>query len=117
MSRAVELIVVHCSASPDGVSLFEGVPGEPGFRTPVQAIDAWHAVRGFARSSEWRHTLNESLGSIGYHFVIYVSGAIVTGRHMDEVGGHAHVTGKSFNRRSIGICMIGTERFPAKKPR
>lgn len=111
MSRAVSLIVIHCSASPDGVSLFEGKLGEPPFRTPVEVIDGWHLRRGFVRTSAWRNTLNQSLGSIGYHFLIYTSGAIVTGRHLDEVGAHAHVSGKTWNQKSIGICMIGTERF------
>lgn len=112
MPRAVELIVIHCSASADGVSLFEGRAGEPSlFRAPVQVIDGWHAKRGFTRSSAWRKTLNESLGSIGYHFVLYTNGAIVTGRHMDEVGAHAHVAGKTYNQKSIGVCMVGTERF------
>ena len=112
MPRTIELIVIHCSASPDGASLFEGVAGESSFRTPVQFIDAWHAKRGFRRSSAWRNTLNGSLTSIGYHFLIYTGGAIVTGRHVDEIGAHAHFDGqRSYNQRSIGVCMIGTERF------
>jgi N-acetylmuramoyl-L-alanine amidase len=104
MSRAVDLIVIHCSASPDGVSLFEGAVGESSFRTPVQRIDAWHAARGFERNPNWANFFNPELRSIGYHFVIYTNGAIATGRHMDEVG--AHVAG--FNARSIGVCLVGS---------
>jgi hypothetical protein len=111
MLREVNLIVIHCSATPDGVSLFEGETGQPGFTTPAEVIDRWHAKRGFRRALQWRDQQNPRLGSIGYHFVIYTSGAIATGRHLDEVG--AHVVGN--NRTSIGICMIGTERFTAEQ--
>jgi hypothetical protein len=107
MPREITLIVIHCSASPDGVSLFEGEPGAPGFTTPVEVIDRWHAKRGFRRALQWRERMNPDLASIGYHFVLYTNGATVTGRHMDEVG--AHVVGN--NLTSLGICMIGTERF------
>lgn len=107
MSRTVDLIVIHCSASPDGVSLFEGRAGEPGFTAPIEVIDRWHAKRGFRRALGWRKSLNERLAAIGYHFAIYTNGAIATGRHMDEIGAHVY----GFNRNSIGVCMIGTERF------
>ncbi len=39
--------------------------------------------------------------------MIYVAGSIATGRHIDEVG--AHVAGN--NAHSIGICMVGTDKF------
>lgn len=107
MARDVNLIVIHCSASPDGASLFAGEAGKPGFKTPAQTIDAWHAARGFRRTLEWRKRQNPELGSIGYHWLIYTNGAIASGRAIDEVG--AHVVGS--NLRSIGICMLGTGRF------
>jgi N-acetyl-anhydromuramyl-L-alanine amidase AmpD len=93
--RKVDLIVVHCSATPNGrwVSTLD--------------IDHWHAERGFKRQGEWRARQNAQLGSIGYHFVIYTNGAIATGRHLAEVG--AHVAGH--NRNSIGICTVGTDKF------
>lgn len=107
MHRDVNLIVVHCSGTPNGESLFAGRVGESSFRAPVEVIDGWHRKRGFQRAAEWRHRWNPPLLAIGYHFVIYTAGAIVTGRHLDEPG--AHVVGN--NRRSIGICMIGTDAF------
>lgn len=107
MHREINLIVIHCSATPNGVSLFEGNFGDPEFTTPCEVIDRWHAKRGFRRSLEWRLRQNEPLLSIGYHFVVYTAGTIATGRHLDEVG--AHVVGN--NRRSIGVCMIGTDAF------
>ncbi len=97
MSREINLIVIHCAASPNGRSL------------TVASIDEMHRQRGFRRSRDWRARLNYSLGAIGYHFVIYTSGALATGRHMGEIG--AHVAGH--NARSLGICMIGTDRFTA----
>lgn len=107
MSRKTNLIVIHCSDSPNGRTLFTGKHGQPGFVTPVQEIDNWHAARGFKRTPEWRASQNPELTSIGYHFVIYVSGAVATGRHPDEVG--AHVSG--YNANSIGICLVGCDQF------
>ena len=93
--RAVDLIVIHCSATPNGR------------RTTVEDIDRWHDERGFERAPAWRRRQNPNLAAIGYHFVIYLGGAVATGRHLDEIG--AHVSGN--NRTSIGICMIGTDQF------
>lgn len=107
--RPITLIVIHCSASPNGDSLFRGSFGTPGCITPVQTIDGWHQSRGFHRSPANRQRFNPSLVAIGYHYVVQLDGAVATGRHEDEVG--AHVAG--FNQKSIGICMIGTDRFSA----
>lgn len=93
--RSVNLIVVHCSASPNGA------------RLTAAEIDGWHKARGFKRLDAFRARQNPSLGSIGYHFVLRVNGAIETGRHLDEVG--AHVMGN--NKTSIGVCMVGLDRF------
>lgn len=93
--RLVDLIVIHCSATPDG----EWVT--------ALDIDKWHAERGFRRDGAWRVRLNPQLGHIGYHFIVYTNGAIATGRHLAEAG--AHVRGHNLD--SIGICLIGTERY------
>lgn len=94
-SREITLIVIHCSATPNGrwVTTLD--------------IDQWHAERGFARRGYWRARQNAQLGAIGYHFAIYTNGAIATGRHLAEIG--AHVAGN--NRDSIGICVVGTDQF------
>lgn len=105
--REIKTIVIHCSATKNGESLFQGKPGTPGAIAPVKVIDGWHKARGFKRTLEWRNRQNPLLFSIGYHFVIYTSGAIATGRHVDEVG--AHVAGN--NRNSLGVCMVGTDHF------
>jgi len=109
MHRDVNLIVIHCSASPDGKSLWEGKAEERTLRSPAQVIDRWHAARDFHRSEAWRKVLNPRLEAIGYHWVVELDGAIESGRHLDEPG--AHVVGQ--NLRSIGICQIGTGRFTA----
>lgn len=81
MSRPINAIIIHCSGSRDG---------KPVSR---EALEAMHKARGFR--------------TIGYHYVIEPNGDLVTGRPESEVG--AHVEGH--NARSIGVCMIGTERF------
>ena len=93
--RPIDLVLIHCAATPNG--------------TPFTAadIDAWHRERGFQRTMEFRKRQNPALAAIGYHFVVYLNGACATGRHLDEVGAHA----AGHNANSIGICLIGTDRF------
>lgn len=107
MARSINLIIIHCSDSPNGRTLFTGKPGDANFVTPVQEIDRWHAQRGFKRQPQWRAKQNPDLASIGYHFVIYTRGAVATGRHVDEVGAHC----QGYNATSIGICLIGCDKF------
>ena len=107
MTRLLNKIIIHCSASANGDSLLRGSLKDGNLVTPVQAIDAMHKARGFKRDVIFRKRQNPSLTSIGYHFVIYTNGTIVTGRHLDEIG--AHVQGSNAN--SLGICMIGTDAF------
>jgi len=107
MNRTITLIVIHCSASANGDSLFRGALGQPGFATPIQTIDAWHAARGFHRDEKARRFFNPDLVAIGYHFVIYRNGVTVAGRAEQETG--AHVNG--YNQKSLGICLIGTDQY------
>lgn len=93
--RPIDLIVIHCSATPNGKWITD------------EDINSWHAARGFRRTGPFAERFNPSLGSIGYHYVIGTNGAIWTGRHMQEVGAHA----QSVNQRSVGICMVGTDKF------
>lgn len=101
--RAVDLIVIHCSATPSGKPLQQGVPGQPGYLNAPQVINAWHAGRGFKRNTEAVRALSSRLPSIGYHYVIDLSGEVWAGRGLDEVGAHA----AGFNAHSIGICLVG----------
>lgn len=75
--RKIDLIVVHCSATPAG-------------RPHTAAdIDRWHRQRGF--------------DGIGYHFVVRLDGTVEAGRPIGKPG--AHCLGKNTN--SIGVCYIG----------
>ena len=111
VTRPVNLIVIHCSASADGKTLMRGDARKRTLRSSAQVIDGWHAERGFHRSDYWRGVLNPKLEAIGYHWLIDVDGAIESGRHLDEVG--AHCVGQ--NTRSVGICMLGTGRFTVQQ--
>lgn len=107
MARKIERIIIHCSDSPNGRSLFTGKLGDKHFTTPLQEIDRWHQERGFKRLPEWRKRQKPALTSIGYHFLIYTAGAVAGARHVDEVGAHA----QGYNATSLGICLIGHDRF------
>lgn len=107
MPRTINLIVLHCSATPNGDSLFRGVAGQPGFQTAADVINGWHRERGFRRNDAAAARFNPRLKHIGYHYVIACNGAVFTGRDLQEAG--AHVAGHNAN--SIGICMTGTDAF------
>lgn len=94
-SRQINGIVIHCSATSNGQW------------HNVQEIDRWHQARGFKREDAFRQRFNPDLLAIGYHFIIYPNGAAATGRHIDEVGAHA----KNFNSKTIGVCLLGLDRF------
>ena len=104
--RSINLIVIHCSATPNGDGLFRNWPGQP-LQTPADVIDGWHRERGFKRTAPEAKTFNPHLRHIGYHFVIACNGAVFTGRSLEEPGAHA----QGFNARSIGICLTGTDHF------
>lgn len=83
--RKINLIVVHCSATPEGKDF------------AVEDIDRWHRARGFKK--------------IGYHYVVYRDGTVHPGRAENEIG--AHVSG--YNANSIGVCYIGGLTADGKK--
>jgi N-acetyl-anhydromuramyl-L-alanine amidase AmpD len=74
-------IFIHCSAKPNGR------------HHTAEDIHRWHLERGW--------------DGIGYHYVITVKGQLQVGR--PEYWQGAHVRGH--NKDSIGICMIGTDKF------
>jgi N-acetyl-anhydromuramyl-L-alanine amidase AmpD len=75
--RNIDLIVVHCSATPEGRDV------------STEEIRQWHLDRGWS--------------DIGYHFVIELDGAVYDGRSVELAGAHA----KSYNQNSIGVCYVG----------
>jgi N-acetylmuramoyl-L-alanine amidase len=99
MKRKLNAIVIHCAATPNGKDI------------KVAAIDAMHKARGFKRDSQAIRNFNPDLKHIGYHFVIEVDGTVRTGRGIEEIG--AHVQGS--NAKSIGICLIGTDKFTTEQ--
>ena len=86
-NRNIKEIIVHCSATPEGKDF------------TVSDIKKWHLQRGFS--------------DIGYHWVVYRDGTIVSGRP-ESVSG-AHCTGH--NSISIGVCYIGGCASDGKTPK
>lgn len=109
-SRVVHLIVIHCSASANGVSLATVVDRAQRDRkigkSAAEVIDGWHAARGFQRAPIWRQHFPR-LQHIGYHRVIDVDGTVEIGRDFEEHG--AHAVGHNYN--SLGFCVVGRDKF------
>jgi N-acetylmuramoyl-L-alanine amidase len=93
----INKIIIHCAATPNGqwFTAFD--------------IDKWHKARGFKRDP--RQAQFSPHKHIGYHFVIGIKGGVEIGRNLYEIG--AHCQGR--NQRSIGVCLIGTDKFTAKQ--
>ena len=86
--REINLIVVHCSATPEGKYF------------STETIRDWH-VKG----NGW--------SDIGYHYVIELDGKVKNGRPLERAG--AHVRG--YNKNSIGICYVGGMTADMKQPK
>jgi hypothetical protein len=95
MKRTINAIIIHCAATPNGKPY------------DAAAINQMHKARGFKRDSQRVRSFNPELPNIGYHYVIGIDGHVYTGRSLEEIG--AHVQGS--NAKSIGVCMIGTDKF------
>lgn len=91
----MKYIIIHCADTPNGKPF------------SAKDIDDWHKERGFHRTESISKTFNPSLQHIGYQFVINIDGTVESGRAVGEVG--AHCSGA--NSESIGICMIGKDKF------
>ena len=76
--RTVTLIIVHCSATPEG-----------------QSFDFEQCRRDHIRHRGFR--------DIGYHFYITRNGEIHRGRPIEQIGAHC----QHHNRHSVGICYEG----------
>lgn len=79
--RKITEIIIHCADTPDGKEFH------------AADIDQWHKQRGWS--------------GIGYHFVICTDGSVENGRGLEFIGAHA----QGYNASSIGICMIGRDKF------
>ena len=72
------LIVIHSLDTP------------PDWKEDIRQIDRWHREeRGWA--------------AIGYHYVIFRDGTVVTGRPLDVIGAHQ----PGWNSRSVAIALAG----------
>lgn len=85
--RQINLIVVHCSATPEGRDV------------TAADINKMHIARGFKK--------------IGYHYVVSLDGTVETGRKENEIGAHA----KGYNANSIGVCYVGGLASDGKTPK
>jgi N-acetylmuramoyl-L-alanine amidase len=85
MTRKIDLIVVHCSAT------------TPSMNWGVDDIRLLHK-----RVNGW--------SDVGYHYVIKRDGQLQFGRSLEKAG--AHVRGH--NRNSIGICLVGGINFKGR---
>ena len=84
--RTINKLIIHCSATPETMDI------------GAKEINRWHKQRG------WR--------GIGYHYVIRRNGELEPGRQVSQAGAHA----RGYNKKSIGICLIGGVDSQTKKP-
>lgn len=80
----IDSLVIHCSATRAGQDV------------RAADIDKWHKERGFAM--------------IGYNYVVDLDGTVEIGRPLSRDGAHcnkAGLSGKSYNKHSIGIVYVG----------
>lgn len=75
--RRIDLLVMHCSATPTGLRYL-----------PPQLVED-HKRRGFCTA--------------GYHYYVTLEGDLFALRDVDIPGAHA----KGYNRHSIGVCYEG----------
>lgn len=85
--RQINLIVVHCSATPEGRDV------------TAADINKMHIARGFKK--------------IGYHYVVRLDGTVEKGRNENEIGAHV----KGYNANSIGVCYVGGVASDSKTPK
>lgn len=95
--RTITTAIIHCSATPNGR-----------YHT-VDDIDQWHGEgeHPFQRDELLSKRHQAHLQHVGYHYVIRTDGVLECGRSLCEVGAHA----RGYNHTSIGICLIGTDKF------
>lgn len=92
MSRDIDMIVVHCTASPDHIDI------------GANTIKKWHTDPKPAGNG-W--------SDIGYHYVVRRNGEIEKGRSDEIAGAHAY----GVNSRSIGIVWVGTNKTDPRQER
>lgn len=85
--REIDHIIIHCAETP------------PDMDIGAAEIDRWHRARGW-----WGN---------GYHYVIRRDGTVESAasgkrcRPLEKAGAHVGNCGAGWNKRSIGICLVG----------
>lgn len=85
--REIDHIIIHCAAT------------SPDMDIGAVEIDKWHRAKGW-----W---------GCGYHYVIRRDGTIESAaagkrcRPLEKAGAHVGECGTGWNKRSIGICLVG----------
>ena len=84
-SESVKYLVIHCSDTPDTLDL----------------------------SAKDIHKMHLSFGwdGIGYHKIIKRDGTLENGRPDFWIGAHTY----GLNKKSLGICLIGRDKFTKKQ--
>ncbi len=98
----IDTIIIHSCGSPNGS------------RFDTKYINWLHGkarldqgLAPFSRKSKAIKNHASQYSHIGYHFVIWVNGVVDCGRALREVGQHTN----GHNQKSIGICLIGSDKF------
>lgn len=76
--RKITEIIVHCTATKEGQHY------------TIEDVRRWHM-----QGNGWK--------DIGYHYLVYLDGTIVSGRPIAQVGAHC----SGHNANSIGVCYVG----------
>jgi N-acetylmuramoyl-L-alanine amidase len=97
----ISRIIIHCAATINGRQL------STTHKTAADIIDEWHKGAGFQRGAGAVSAFNPHLHYIGYQYVIDTDGTVETGRAIGETGAHT----RGYNKNSIGICLVGTDKF------
>lgn len=80
--RVLDTIIVHCADTPETMDI------------GVNEIRQWHVT-----DNGWT--------DIGYHYVIRRNGTVEEGRPLKVAGAHCY----GHNSTSIGICLVGRDKF------
>ena len=92
--RTINKIIVHCSDSNWGNAAI---------------IDEWHRARGWKSGGYHFVILNGNILSSSYEAEF--DGVLEEGRSVEQAGAHV----KGMNLDTIGICLIGKEKFSSKQ--
>lgn len=104
MSHKIEYLVIHCSESNWG---------------NANVIREWHTKERKWRDIGYHYVINNGHPDYKTQYNVNLDGLIEAGRPLDqdsiidpyESGAHA----RGWNHKSIGICMIGRDKFTIKQ--